>query len=97
MEEETHKIVFADGTEVICTLNGNNYISAVKVPDEVVQDVNLIGMTIDGIEQENVTCRHFQDEEGDHLIFAQLSPQELMFQEINAKIDYIAMMEDLDL
>lgn len=95
---DLHVIVLADGTEISATLNGNNYISAEHIDDSLLDDSNLIGMTIDGEEQINLTCcNHFADDEGDHIIFRELSDQELAMQDLSAKLSYIAMMEDIEL
>lgn len=95
--EDTHIIKFADGTELTVTLNGNNYISAEPVSDHLLDDVNLIGMTIDGEEQFDMTCcNHFQDEEGDHIIFRRYTAAELQTQHITADIDYLLMLVDED-
>lgn len=75
--DELYTIVFADGTKVDVSLNGNNYISPTKIDDTILSDENLDGMTINGVEQFGLTCcNHFQDEEGDHIIFRELSPDE---------------------
>ena len=44
-----HIIILGDGTEISADLNGNNYILDSTVDDELLEDVNLIGMTIDGV------------------------------------------------
>lgn len=68
------------------------------VEDELLEDYNLIGMTIDGQEQTNVTCcNHWTDTAGEHIVFRQYSPDELERQELNAKIEYLAMMGDIEL
>ncbi len=95
---ETHVIILGDGTRIEAALNGNNYIVESPVDDNLLADSNLIGMTIDGVKQVNTTCcNHFIDEEGDHLIFRQYSSNELEFQRINANMDFIAMMADIEL
>ena len=94
----SHVIVFGDGTEITAELSGNNYYPDEPVDDELLDDINLIGMTIDGIERENVTCvRHWTDSLGEHIVFRNYTPEELAIQDLDAKIEYIAMMGDIDL
>ena len=93
-----HTIILGDGTVIIAMLNGNNYIPDEPVMDEMLDDVNLIGMTIDGVEQENTTCcNHWTDADGEHIVFRQYSADEIALQELNAKIEYLAMMGDVEL
>ena len=95
---DLHKIVFGDGTEITVTMNGNNYISETPIDPDLLDDLNLIGMKIDGEECQNLTCcNHFEDEEGDHIIFRELNEQDLLIQSLTAKLEYIAMMEDIEL
>jgi hypothetical protein len=95
---DLHTIVFGDGTEITVTMNGNNYISETPIDPDLLDDLNLIGMKIDGEERENMTCcNHFEDEEGDHIIFRELNEQDLLIQSLTAKLEYIAMMEDIEL
>lgn len=90
---EPHTIKFADGTEITVTINGNNYISAVPIPDALLSDANLIGLTIDGEPQPEKLkcCNHFTDEEGDHIIFRQYTTAELKHQQTIADIDFLTM------
>ena len=93
-----HIIVLGDGTQITADLNGNNYLPDSSVDDELLEDVNLIGMTIDGVIQTDMTCcNHWTDDDGEHIIFRQYSPDEVARQELEAKIEYIAMMGDIDL
>lgn len=93
-----HIIILADGAEITADLNGNNYLPDSPVDDMLLDDANLIGMTIDGKEQESMTCcNHWTDAYGEHIVFRQYSPSELEKQQLEAKIEYIAMMGDIDL
>lgn len=95
---EKHTIVLGDGTTIEAELNGNNYLPTTPVSDELLDDVNLIGMTIDGVIQGNVTCcNHWTDSDGEHIVFRTYSDDELARQELNAKIEYVAMMGDIEL
>ena len=91
-------IILGDGTQFEAELNGNNYMALTPIDDELLDDINLIGMTIDGVEQENVTCvRHWTDSLGEHIVFRNYTPEELAIQDLEAKIEYLAMMGDIDL
>lgn len=93
-----HIIILGDGTEISADLNGNNYILDSTVDDELLEDVNLIGMTIDGVTQVDTTCcNHWIDSDGEHVVFRQYSPNEIERQKLEAKIEYIAMMGDIEL
>ena len=95
---ENVKIKLGDGTEFYATLNGNNYITSEAITEEMLEDVNLIGLEIDGVTMENTTCCNFWiAEDGTHIIFRQYSNEELERQALNAKLEYIAMMEDIEL
>ena len=98
MANELHMIVLGDGTEIRAGLNGNNYYPTEPVDDELLEDLNLIGMTIDGVEQPDTTCcNHWTDEDGEHIVFRQYSDAEKANLDIHAKIEYIAMMGGIDL
>ena len=91
-------IILGDGTQFEAELNGNNYMAQTPIDDELLDDINLIGMTIDGVEQENTTCAaHWTDEYGEHIIFRQYTQTELTMQDLEAKIEYLAMMGDVEL
>ena len=95
---DKHTIILGDGTTITAELNGNNYLPDSPVSDELLEDYNLVGMTIDGMEQENMTCcNHWTDNDGEHIVFRQYSPNEIAQQEINAKLEYLAMMGDVEL
>ena len=95
---DKHIIILGDGTRITADLNGNNYLPDAPVSDELLEDVNLIGMTIDGVEQENTTCcNHWTDNDGEHIVFRQYTPDEIARQELTAKIEYLAMMGDVEL
>lgn len=92
------KIKLGSGIEFHATLNGNNYITNEEITEEMLDDVNLIGMEIDGVVLDNMTCcNYWTAEDGIHIIFRQYTTEELERQELNAKLEYIAMMEDIEL
>ena len=96
--EETFTIVLADETEITGKVNGNNYITKQDIAADQLDDLNLIGATINGSTMENMTCCNFWNEDdGTHIVFRQKTDQELANESINAKLEYIAMMADIDL
>lgn len=96
------KIILADGTELTgFTQNGNNYVSKSKV-DVSVFEGNLTTLTLtDG---ETVIVMHnaeliqqVKGPDGWYLCFRELSPEEIQYAALNGKIDYLAMMADIDM
>lgn len=96
---ENYTIVLYDGTIIDnLTLNGNNFISPVDVGEDKLTVSNLSRITINGVEYTDMLLRNYwQDTDGWHIIISEATPQEKFAEEITAKIDYIAMMEDIDL
>lgn len=97
-----YTIILSDGQTISnLTLNGTNFVSKTQI-DESIFEGNLSTITIsDGEEEEvmkNVELIH-QIELNDewYLAFRELSAQEIRDMEIDAKIDYIAMMADVDM
>ena len=96
MEEFT--LILADGTEISGIVNGNNYITQQSVSSDDLDDVNLIGSKLNGSEMANMTCCNFwEEEDGTHMVFRQKTSDELERESINAKLEYLAMMTDVDL
>lgn len=98
-----YKMILADGTELKgFQKNGDNYIIGKKV-DESVFEGNLSTLTItDGKDDEKimrnaVLIQQVEYEDGFHLCFRELSAQELRDMELDAKIEYLAMMTDVDM
>ena len=95
---EKHLIVLGDGTEIEAGLNGNTYLPTEPVDDELLDDLILIGREIDGVEQFDMTVAdHWTDNDGERIVFRQYSEAEKSNLDINAKIEYIAMMGGIDL
>ncbi|MDY3233209.1 MAG: hypothetical protein SOW94_01480, partial [Erysipelotrichaceae bacterium] len=85
-------------TKITASLNGNNYITNDMDLETDLSDSKLIGMKIDGIEQKNITCcNRWKADDGIHLVFRNYSHAELVQQNLNAKLEYIAMMGDIEL
>lgn len=83
-------------------LNGNNFISKTKL-DESIFAGNLSTLTIIGEEgvmqvMENAVFMGQQERpDGWYFSFRELSPQEIFNASVESKMDYLAMMTDVDL
>ena len=97
-----YKLILADGTEIKnLTKNGDNYISDKKI-DESIFRGNLSTLTItDGeetITMENAELIQQVEFDGKFWIcFRELSERELKDIDMEAKIEYLAMMTDVDI
>ena len=97
-----YKLILADGTEIKnLTKNGDNYISDKKI-DENLFKGNLSTLTItDGeetINMENAELIQQIEFDGKFWIcFRELSERELKDIDMEAKIEYLAMMTDVDI
>lgn len=103
MAEVTYTIKLEDGTEISdLTLNGNNYISPVKVTEETFNG-KLGAVTItdsDGNSDEMKNLELVQiSKVGTKYWFVlrELSANEVATAKTRCDIDYIAMMADIDL
>ncbi len=102
MDEKRYSVTLADGTVLSgLKLNGNNYISSEPVAAEVFAD-NCSTVTIyDGettTEMNNVELIHMT-KYGDEYWFAlrELSAEELKEIKLRADIEFLAMMQDIEL
>lgn len=97
--KETYKITLVDGTIIDnLILNGNNYITTQKLDESKIIPTNFYNIIINDIEYNNMTLRNFwKDTDGYHIIISELTAQEKFEAQISAKLDYIAMMEDIEL
>lgn len=92
------KVRFDDGFEFEAELNGNNIIPEIEVADEELQESNLVKVHIDDAEYENmVCCNNFKVDDKQHLIIRPLTARELKDRDIEAKLEYLAMMGDVEL
>lgn len=98
-----YKITLSDGTEIKnLELNGNNYISQNTVDESVFTPANLTRVRITGedVEEiiENAILTNFwTDDDGTHIIMRPMTLEERKQEELNAKLEYLAMMADIDL
>jgi hypothetical protein len=92
------KVRLVDGFEFEAELNGNNIIPSVEVSDDELQEENLVEIYMDDIKYENMTCcNNFKVDGKQHLIIRPLTERELKDRDIEAKLEYIAMMGDVEL
>lgn len=64
----------------------------------MLDDLNLIGATLNGDPMVNMTCCNlWKEKDGTHIVFRQKTAQELKNEEIDAKLEYMAMMTDVEL
>ncbi len=97
-----YTITLADGQKITgLSKNGDNFVSKTQV-DESIFDGNLSTMTVSDGETEQVLnnvelIQQVEYKDGWYLAFRELTAQELRDMEIDAKIDYIAMMADVDM
>jgi hypothetical protein len=92
------KIKLVDGFEFEAELNGNNIIPKVEVSDGELEEKNLVEVYMDDVKYENmVCCNNFKVDGKQHLIIRPLTERELKDRDIEAKIEYIAMMGDIEL
>ena len=97
-----YKLILADGTEIKnLTKNGDNYISDKKINENLFKG-NLSTLTITNGE-ETITMKNaelIQQVEYDGkfwICFRELSERELKDIDMEAKIEYLAMMTDVDI
>lgn len=96
------KVFLRDGSEIIATLNGNNYITKQDVSKLDFSNGNLKEMTVEDEERTdkftNMTlCNKWDAADGTHLVFRMRTAQELADEKMRANIDYLAMMSEVDL
>ena len=97
-----YTITLADGQKITgLSKNGDNFVSKTQV-DESIFDGNLSTMTVSDGETEQVLnnvelIQQVEYKDGWYLAFRELTAQELRDMKIDAKIDYIAMMADVDM
>jgi len=95
---ETYNIVLADGTEVLANLNGNCYITETDIDNEMLSDENLSHITISGDDYFNYHCTNIWEQDDlKCFILRELTAQEKAQIKMDAKIEFIAMMCDIDI
>lgn len=90
-------IILNDNTQINAEVNGNNYIVDEVIDETKLDRTNLVKMTIDGQEYLNMKCQSFMEDEKQHLIFSQMSEQEIENANLRSKIEYLAMMSDIEM
>ena len=92
------KVKFMDEFEFEAELNGNNIIPEVEVDDDELHEDNLVEVYIDNVKYENmICCNNFKVKDEQHIIIRPLTERELKDRDIEAKLEYIAMMGDVEL
>ena len=102
MAQTKYTLTLADGREIKNLIkNGDNFVSKTQI-DESIFAGNLGTMTVsDGettTEYNNVVLvQQVEYSDGWYLNFRELSPQEVRDIALDCKIEYLAMMTDVDL
>ena len=92
------KVKFMDEFEFEAELNGNNIIPEVEVDDDELHEDNLVEVYIDNVKYENmICCNNFKVNGKQHLIIRSLTEKELNDRGFEAKLNYRAMMGDVEL
>ena len=105
--EKSWKITLSDGTTIEdLGLNGNNFVSETEVTEDTFEG-KLSSVTIEGVNEdgETVTEEHSRMElvhitkydDGYHFVLRDLTQDEIDKEQMQADIEYLAMMSDIDL
>lgn len=102
MEEKTYTITLADGTIIDnLRLNGNNYISSREIVESAFLDNCSPVVISDGENEEfheNMELANISNYNGEYwFVLRDLSKNELERIKMQADIEYIAMMSDIEL
>lgn len=103
MEKKTWKIELADGTALEgLDLNGNNYISAKKLTEDMFEGKlsHVVITDSEGAAEEHDNMELVQIQKVGTkywFVLRELTVQEIRDAKIQANIEYIAMMADVDL
>ena len=107
MEKGTFTITLADGTQIAgLELNGNNFVSKTKItPEQFEGKLSTVKIAGENYSDEeagfigtfkNMQLVQIQEyEDGWYFILRTLTAAEIREMQINARLDYIEMMEDL--
>lgn len=103
MEKKTWTIELADGTTLEdLDLNGNNFISSKKLTEDVFEDnlAHVVMTDSDGKTEEHFNMALVQIQKVGTkywFVLRHLTEQEVKDARVQANIEYIAMMADIDL
>ena len=79
-------------------MNGNNFITDQDINLKILSDENLVHIRIDNDDYLNYTCDNlWHENDGVHFIIREITSDEWLLREINAKLEYLAMMTEVDL
>lgn len=95
--EFTVTIKLADGTVFEgLKVNGDNLISEEDIKDKLTP-INLVGVEIDGFKHEAMRLAGYrQHEDGYHFVLLDKPKAVLDMEKLNAKIEYVAIMADVE-
>lgn len=102
MDETIYTLVLSDGSTIEnLTKNGNNYISKTALTEDVF-DGKLFSVTeksVDGeLEMTNLELVQITEDQGEcWFVLRELSPVEIQLVQMSSDIDFLAMMQDVDL
>lgn len=105
--EKTWKITLSDGTKLEnLGLNGNNFVSEIEIKENTFKN-NLSKVIIEGINKEGQTVKEehkymelvqiVKYDDGYYFVLRDLSQDEISKMKMQADIEYLAMMSDIDL
>lgn len=102
-------ITLHDGTKIEnLHWNGDNLVSSTKVDESLLTEMNLVTVQIEDDENQSTSTlnnarllhqKYYDngDESGWYLSFTEASQLELLQTEMNSKLDYLAMMTDVEM
>ena len=104
MEERFYSITFANGETLSgLKVNGDNFVTTEDFDDELLSEINLIEVTFNDGQNEwteyNMKKIHKTKYSNGDIYFtiAKKTTEELIQEELNSKIEYIAMMTEVEL
>ena len=96
-EQPTAEIELADGTVISgLVVNGDNLVSTEDISEKLTQ-ANLIGVKINGVNAGALKLAGYkQRPDGYHFVLLEKKQQELEIERLSAKLDYLAIMTDVE-
>ena len=95
---EKFTLILGDGKTITGSINGNNYITTQTVEPEDLDEMNLVGATLNGEPLDGMRCCNLWTQaDGTHMIFIPITDEEWKIRELTAQIEYLAMMTEVEL
>lgn len=96
------KLILKNGAQINCSLNGNNFITKDDLTGINFGNANLQIITVKDGDDTQVfhdmkMTNKWDEDDGTHLVFNRRTEREMSEERIQAKLDYIAMMTEVDL